>query len=94
MFLTTPTSLFILSCISGLIGCIFSYRIALFLDKQGEDINFLNLRWHMNKYLRMYKEATLRNDGKIGRSYYVVYISWTATIVLFTLAIGSKLNAL
>jgi hypothetical protein len=94
MFLTAPMLLFILGCISALIGSIFSYRVALFLDKQGENINFLNLRGHMHKYLRMYKEATLRNDGRIGRSYYAVYISGTATIIFFILMIGAKLNAL
>ena len=92
--MTTPLLFFILGCISAFIACIFSYLIASFLDEAGEEIKFLNLRWHMTKYLRMYKEATLRENGRIGRCYYLVYISWFASMTFFALMIGSKLNAL
>lgn len=92
--MTTTLFFFIMACISGLVSCIFYYRMALFLDQHGEDIDFSNIRWHMSKYQQMYKTATLERYGKIGASYYGALILFIVATLFFIASIVSKIVTL
>jgi hypothetical protein len=80
--------LFALSMVFGFVAIIFYYKIALFLDHTGEDINFLNLRWHSGKHLKKYKEITQECYGKIGIDYYLSHLfSFLAAMLFFVFLI-------
>ena len=44
------------------------------LENQKLEVNWLNVRWNLFKYLKSYKELTKRDSGKVGTLYYLFWI--------------------
>ena len=79
--MSISTILFAVSCLMAVLSCVFIYQIAFYLSERGQTIEFLYIRWKVNKYLNDYKELSLRQSGKIGLSYYLVYLTFIPALL-------------
>ena len=89
-----PLFLFIVSFIFGILCGISLYAIAFWLSEHNIEVNFLLLRWHTWKYLKIYKQLKTHDHGRAGGLYYLFYISGPLTFLSFIGAIVAKIIAL
>jgi hypothetical protein len=77
--------IFGLAVISGIFSLVISFMAASHLSKHGTKINYWNVRFHMLKYVKQYRELTIEESGKPGSLFY----AWLVTISLFSVSIIS-----
>ena len=66
---------------------IFSMMIVHQLSRRGVKINFVLLRLYLIKYISQYKQATLKETGKVGPLYYPCVTSVVLALVLAILGL-------
>lgn len=93
-----------ISIILGFITLIFlwynfyiSILIVKYLKSKGEDVSLFNksgfyIKGKIFKYLPLYKQITITNEGKIGSLFYQFYISFIFFILFLILGIISVSN--
>lgn len=84
--------LLVMAGVSALASCVCIYNIVNFLQGQGVDINYLNLRWNLKKYLKIYKAKSIESFGKTGLVYYMYLVFSLNSFLLFIIAIFIKLS--
>jgi hypothetical protein len=77
--------IFGLAVISGISSLLISFRAASHLSKQGTKINYWDVRFHGLKYIKQYRELTIKETGKTGGLFY----AWFITISIFSVSIIS-----
>ena len=81
--------LFILTFFLVLTTNIILYSMYFALSNRKIDINFLLLGWNIGKYMKVYKQTTKEELGKVGKLYYLAYIFLLASIIFFLAALTS-----
>jgi hypothetical protein len=75
-----------LAVISGITGLIISFRAASYLGRHtNTKIDYWDVRFHGLKYLKQYRELTIKENGKPGGLY-------AAGVVAFTLFVVSMIT--
>jgi hypothetical protein len=77
--------IFGLAVISGISSLLISFRAASHLSNNGTKINYWDVRFHGLKYIKQYREFTIKENGKTGSLFY----AWFVTISLFSVSIIS-----
>ena len=77
--------IFGLAVISGISSLLISFRAASHLSKNGTKINYWDVRFHGLKYIKQYREFTIKEKGKTGSLFYAGLV----TISLFSVSIIS-----
>ena len=68
--MSLSTVLLVIALLSAIWGVVDSILIAVALDKRNIPVNMLLFRLLFFRYLRQYKETTLRETGRVGPLYY------------------------
>lgn len=92
--MSVPVFLFTFTCVFALITCAFIFKVALSLSTKGVEVDFINLRWNLGKYLAIYKEMSKESNGRVGYSYYLVYFFFSLTALCFLGAVVAKIMIL
>jgi hypothetical protein len=71
--------------ISGISSLVISFLAASHLSRHGTKINYWDVRFHPLKYVKQYRELTIKENGKTGSLFY----AWIVTISLFSVSIIS-----
>ena len=71
---------------------IFSMMIVHQLSKRGVKINYILLRLYLIKYISQYKQAILKETGKVGPLYYPCLVSVILALVLAIAGLVLKLR--
>jgi len=82
---------FILFLISGMINFAFSIRILRDLSAAGIKVGFYELRWHIHKHMKRYREISRDSSGRPAIAYYG-YIVTLVLLVLFGLLTFASLG--
>ena len=77
--------IFGLVVISGISSLLISFKAASHLSKDGTKIDYWDVRFHGLKYIKQYRELTIKENGKTGSLYY----AWFATISIFAISMIS-----
>jgi len=77
--------IFGLAVISGISSLLISFKAASHLSKHGTKINYWDVRFHGLKYIKQYREFTIKENGKTGSLYY----AWFVTISIFAVSMIS-----
>lgn len=56
-------------------------RIAAYLDKHGVRVNVLLFRIYFFRYMRQYKELTIKETGSVGRFYNLYIVAMILALV-------------
>jgi hypothetical protein len=85
--MTLRNVLFAFAGVSAIVHVASYIMIMAALDRRGHKTNVLLARWHFGRYLRAYKEATVRETGKPGLLYGVCIGAILVTLVCVVAAI-------
>lgn len=89
--MTLASIFFLLSCTSMAVSCALIFRMVWFLNEQGHEINWMDIRSNTNRYLRMYRQSTLEKYGKVGKAYYLTYCFFSVGVLCFEAMIFFKI---
>ena len=82
-------ALFILAVLLGITATGIFLSICFALSNRKIEINYLLLNWNFRKYMRMYKQITKQESGKVGKLYYLSHIFFLLAVLSFLGAIIS-----
>jgi hypothetical protein len=86
------TAFLVLAIVCALWGVVDAILMAIALGRRGIPINMLLFRLFFFRYLRQYRDATLKETGKVGLLYYS-YITAMSLAFVFAV-IGLILRAM
>ncbi len=73
---------FILIVLCGLANLVFSLAILRELTAGGVKVGYFEIRWHIHRHFKAYKEITREKYGRIGIPYYG-YLGSLFLLILF-----------
>jgi hypothetical protein len=76
-----------LAGVSALVHVASYIMIMAALDRRGHKTNVLLARWHFGRYLKAYKEATVKETGEPGPLYRICITAILLTLVFVLAAI-------
>jgi len=85
--LSAAALFFSLTCLFALVSLCFLLCIVSRLSENGIDIDFINMRWKVNKYLKIYKELTNSEETEPACFYYLYLIFSYLSVLCFFIAI-------
>ena len=78
-------NIFYILCIGAIVGAIWAtvaaVMIASFLDKRGVKTPFILFKFYLFRNQRLYREITLKENGKIGPLFYQFVVPINAALL-------------